>query len=224
MQTFTREGGGQTRVAIDDVVVAGMTARDEAAIRHHLAEMQALGVKMPESFPFFFRVSADFLTQAERIQVLGTDSSGEVEPVVVALDDGYWLTLGSDHTDRKVEAYSINVSKQMCPHPIGQQLWPLSEVAAHWDRLMIRSWTRRGGTRELYQEGPLALMRHPGDLMARHAKAGGRMAPGTALYCGTIGALAPLAHADAFEMELEDPVLARRIRHAYEVEALPVLL
>lgn len=223
MYAFSKDGAGPLPAVISDVVVAGMTASDEAAIRHHLEEMKALGVKMPQSFPFFFRVSVQTLTQAEAVQVLGTDSSGEVEPVVVALEDGLWLTVGSDHTDRKVEAYSINVSKQMCPHAIGRDLWRLAEVAAHWDRLMIRSWTVRGGRRELYQEGPLALMRHPEDLIRRYESAGKRLAPGTALYCGTIGAKGPLAHADAFEMELEDPVRGRRIGHRYAVEPLPVL-
>ena len=223
MLEFMREGLATVRVAIENIVVAGMTARDEAAIRHHLDEMAALGVRMPTEFPFFFRVSAGSLTQQARIQVLGRDSSGEVEPVVVALDDGLWLTVGSDHTDRKVEAYSINVSKQMCPHPIGKQLWRLAEVATHWDRLVVRSWTERAGGRELYQEGQLAVMRDPADLIARYERSGGRLSPGSVLYCGTLGAKGPLAHADAFEMELEDPVLGRRIAHRYAIEALPVL-
>jgi len=223
MHTFTREGAAPVTTAIANVVVAGMTARDEAAIRHHLEEMKQLGVRMPDAFPFFFRVSAGLLTQDERVQVIGTDSSGEVEPVIVALEDGLWLTVGSDHTDRKVEAYSINVSKQMCPHPIGRHLWRLADVAAHWDRLLVRSWTTRAGTRELYQEGPLALMRDPADLIGRYERSGVRLAPGSALFCGTIGAKGPLAHADLFETELEDPVRARRIGHRYAIEALPVL-
>ena len=143
--------------------------------------------------------------------------------MIVALEDGLWLTVGSDHTDRKVEAYSINVSKQMSPHPIGTHLWRLADVAAHWDRLIIRSWIMRAGTRELYQEGPLALMRDPADLIGRYERCGGRLAPCSALFCGTIGAKGPLAHADAFEMELEDPVRARRIAHRYAIDALPAL-
>jgi hypothetical protein len=52
MRTFARLGAGDVETTIANVVVAGMTARDEAAIRHHLDEMKDLGVKMPESFPF----------------------------------------------------------------------------------------------------------------------------------------------------------------------------
>ncbi len=30
---------------------------------------------------------------------------------------------GSDHTDRKVESYSVTVSKQMCDKPMASELW-----------------------------------------------------------------------------------------------------
>lgn len=220
MVRLEREGAGIAEVEIDDIVIGGMTALDEAAIHHHLEEMKAIGVKMPDTFPFFFRVSAGFLTQANKVQVLGTDSSGEVEAVVVSLDDGRWLTVGSDHTDRKVEAYSINVSKQMCPKAIGRRAWRFEEVSGHWDRLVIRSWTTTGGVRALYQEGPLASMRHPDDLTRRYLGGDGALKSGTVLFCGTIGALGPLVHSERFEMEIEDPVLGRRIGHYYDIEAL----
>ncbi|MCC7271398.1 MAG: DUF2848 domain-containing protein [Alphaproteobacteria bacterium] len=223
MLHFTREGAAPADVAIENIVVGGMTALDEAAIHHHLEEMRAIGVKMPDTFPFFFRISAGFLTQADRIQVLGTDSSGEVEAVVVSLDDGLWLTVGSDHTDRKVEAYSINVSKQMCPKIVGRSAWRFAEVSGHWDRLIIRSWTTQGGTRALYQEGTLGSMRHPDDLMPRYLGPGKPWPPRTVLFCGTIGAMGPLAHSDRFDMEIEDPVLGRKIAHGYAIEALPRL-
>jgi len=223
MLEFARDGAGPIRVDVTNVVIGGFTARDEAAIQHHVEEMRAIGVRSPDTFPVFFRTSAEFVTQADGIQVLGTDSSGEVEAVVVALEDGLWLTVGSDHTDRKVESYSINVSKQMCAKVIGRTLWRFSEVAGHWDRLMLRAWTTRDGTRMLYQEGPLALMRHANDLIQRHLGPGNRLEPGTVLFCGTLGANGPLVHSDRFEMEIEDPVLGRRIAHAYDIRALPVL-
>ena len=41
---------------------------------------------------------------------------------------------GSDHTDRKVESYSVTVSKQMCDKPIAPVLWDLDDVIGHWDQ------------------------------------------------------------------------------------------
>ena len=51
--------------------------------------------------------------------MLGPDTSGEVEPVVVALADGLWIGLGSDHTDRKAETMGIALSKQLCGKVMG---------------------------------------------------------------------------------------------------------
>jgi hypothetical protein len=42
------------------------------------------------------------------------------------------------------------------------------------------------------------------------------------MFCGTLAVKGGIRPADAFEMELEDPVLRRTIRHKYAVAALPV--
>src|SRR5919199_125752 len=94
----SRTGIEQRAIAVRDLVIAGWTGRDEAAIRHHIKELAAIGVPRPSSTPVFYRVSAANLTQDSRLVVLGGDTSGEVEPVIVAAEDGLWLGLGSDHT------------------------------------------------------------------------------------------------------------------------------
>ena len=48
-----------------------------------MEELAALGVARPSAVPLFYRVAAGQLTQSRRIQVLGPDSSGEAEPVLV---------------------------------------------------------------------------------------------------------------------------------------------
>ena len=47
-------------------------------------------------------------------------------------------------------------------------------------------------------------------------------APGTAMFCGTFGVEGGFRWADTFLMELEDPVLKRRIVHRYDITALPI--
>ena len=209
-------------IAIDTLIVAGWAGRDENAIRHHIEELAAIGVPRPSSVPVYYRVSADNLTQAERLVVLGPDSSGEVEPVVVSFADGLWLGLGSDHTDRKAETVGIALSKQMCGKPIGRTLWRLSDIEDHWDRLTLRAWATIDGQRVLYQNGELAALRTPRDLIERYPE-GAELAPGTAMFCGTLGAIGGIRPAARFEMELEDPVLGRHMRHAYDIECLPVV-
>jgi hypothetical protein len=223
MLTFTRHLGGksdQVTVEPHTLIVAGWTGRDEAALNHHIEELAAIGVPRPSSVPVFYRNAVNNVMQTGRLEVLGPDTSGEVEPVIVVLDDGRWLGLGSDHTDRKAETMGIALSKQLCGKVMGRALWRFDEITAHWDRIMIRAHAVIGGVRMLYQEGPLAAMRHPDDLIARYGKA---LAPGTIMFCGTLGAKGGIRPASRFEMELDDPVLKRRITHAYDVIDLPVI-
>jgi hypothetical protein len=207
---------------IDTLIIAGWTGRDRAALEHHIEELAALGVPRPSSVPVFYRTSVNGLTQTERLEVLGPDTSGEVEPVVVGLENGMWLGVGSDHTDRKAETIGIALSKQLCGKVVAGSLWRLADVADHWERLVIRSYATIEGQRKLYQEGSLTNMRNPADLLSLH-DGSTMLKPGTVMFCGTVGAIGGIRPASRFEMELEDPVLSRRIIHAYDVVALPVV-
>ncbi|HMO29231.1 DUF2848 domain-containing protein [Enterovirga sp.] len=225
MLTFERiskTGRDRISVEIENLIIAGWAGRDAAAIEHHIEELAALGIPRPSTTPVYYRVSAATLTQAERFVVLGPDSSGEVEPVVVSLADGLWVGLGSDHTDRKAEAVGIALSKQLCGKPVGRQLWRYEEVEGHWDQLVLRSFATIDGERVLYQESTVSSLRTPRDLIRKHTGTD-TLPPGTAMYCGTPGAIGGIRPGTRFEMELEDPVLGRTLRHAYDIEVLPVV-
>lgn len=206
----------------ETLVIAGWAGRDTAAIEHHIEELAELGVPRPSTTPVYYRVSAETLTQAGKLVVLGPDSSGEVEPIIVAMADGLWIGLGSDHTDRKAEAVGIALSKQLCGKPVGKQLWSYAEVEGHWDELTLRSWAIIDGTRTLYQESSVSSLRTPRDLMRRYANSG-TLPPGTLMFCGTPGAIGGIRPGTRFEMELSDPVLKRSLTHAYDVDVLPVV-
>jgi hypothetical protein len=225
MLAFARQSkSASSRIEIDPqaLIVAGWTGRDEAALRHHIEELAAIGVPRPSSVPVFYRIGTANLTQTPRLQVLGPDTSGEVEPVIVALDDRLWLGIGSDHTDRKAETMGIALSKQLCGKPLGHTLWPFDEVAGHWDRLILRAFATIDGERVAYQAGPLSAMRHPSELIEK-IQPGAALEPGTVVFCGTLGAIGGIRPAARFEMVLEDPVLSRSMSHAYDVEALAVV-
>jgi len=201
-------------------VIAGWTGRDVSALEKHIRELEALGVKRPKSTPIFYRVAAGLLTTGEAIEVLGDHSSGEVEFVLLALADGLWLTVGSDHTDRKAEAIGVSLSKQMCAKPIARTAWRYDEVLPHWERVVLRSFATRNGKRELYQEGSVAVMRTPDDLIKRYTGAGS-LPTGTGMFCGTLAVHGEIGPAERFEIELEDPVLGRKLAHAYAIKTLP---
>jgi hypothetical protein len=171
----------------------------------------------------FYRVGASLLTTAGVVDVIGTDSTGEVEFVVLNHDGDWWVGVGSDHTDRKAEAVGVTLSKQMCPKPLAPCLWKFEAAEPHWDDLILRSYAVSRGERTLYQEGPVSAMRHPRELIDLYcASSGALFDDGTAMFCGTLAVRDGIRWADSFEIELEDPVLKRKITHSYHCRALPI--
>lgn len=213
-------GSATIDVTVRECVVAGWAGRDLAAIEHHIDELAALGVPRPSAVPLYYRVGADRLTQQDTIEVVGDGSSGEAEVFVFSHRGLAYVSLASDHTDRRLETHSVALSKQLCPKPVARTAWPYGEVAPHWDELVLRAWIDEGGQRVLYQEGTLASLRHPLELVEGHF--GCDLIPeGSAMLCGTVAAIGGIRPASPFEMELFDPVHGRRIRHRYSMVMLP---
>ena len=208
-------------MSIEQAVIAGWTGRDPVARDKHIAELEALGIARPATTPIYYRCSARRLTTADIIEVCGADSSGEVEFVLIGWQGRIFVGLGSDHTDRKVESYSVTVSKQMCDKPMSPVLWELEEVIGHWDRMVLRSWAWFDGQRTLYQEGTLDAMLPVKELIDRGFGKSG-LPDGCAMFGGTFAAKGGIRPSVRFEYELEDPVLKRKITHAYDVIVLPV--
>jgi Protein of unknown function (DUF2848) len=223
--TFTIDAQGMTTpltLPIDQAVIAGWTGRDPVARDKHIAELEAIGIARPATTPIYYRVSVRRLTTEDSIEVSGGDSSGEVEFVLIGWQGRVFVGVGSDHTDRKVETYSVTVSKQMCDKVMAPLLWELEDVAGHWDQLILRSFAWIGGARVLYQEGTLDNMLSVAELVRRGFQ-DGKLPDGCAMFGGTFAAKGGIRPASRFEYELEDPVLKRCIRHAYDVIELPVL-
>ena len=207
---------------IDRAVIAGWTGRDPVARDKHIAELEAIGIARPASTPIYYRVAARRLTTADSIEVSGGETSGEVEFVLIGWQGRIFVGVGSDHTDRKVETYSVTVSKQMCDKPIASVLWEFEDVAGHWDRMILRAFAWIGGARVLYQEGTLDAMLPVAELV-RGCFGGAGLPDGCAMFGGTFAAKGGIRPASRFEFELEDPVLKRKIGHGYDVIELPVL-
>lgn len=214
-------------VALRQLVIAGWTGRDAAAIAHHIEELEAIGVPRPSSVPLYYRVGAGLLTQSDVIEALGPHSSGEAEPMLFFAAGEWWLTVASDHTDRQVETYSVAVSKQMCAKPVAATAWRWRDVAGHQDELQLRSRILEDGVWVDYQAGTFASIRPLAGLRdGIYAAEGGE--EGRFMTCGTLGAI-PNARGEgirpAAEMELEihDPRHGRRIVHRYAVRALEVV-
>lgn len=218
----TPTGTTHQDVTIAHCVIAGWTGRDKVALEKHIRELEELGVKRPASTPIFYRVSAQRLTTGDTIEVLGNASSGEAEYVLLQHGGKLWVGVGSDHTDREVETYGITVSKQICEKPLAPVFWPVDEVAPHWDSLVLRSFIVENGERKLYQEGKLAGMLSPEDLI-RNYSSGRGLSEGTMMFCGTFAAIGGIRPASRFDFELSDQTLGRTISHGYDSVSLPIL-
>jgi hypothetical protein len=220
-QTESLSGSRALEVEITSLVVAGWAGRDQHAIEHHIEELFAIGVPRPSSVPLYYRVAANQLTQASHIQVVGDQTSGEVETFVFQANGELYVGLASDHTDRKLETHSIALSKQVCAKPVAAGAWRYADVADYWDELVIRSFIQEGGERVLYQEGTLASLRSPLDLISGFTGGAARLPDGTGMLCGTVGAKGGIRPAPSFSMELFDPRRERTLSHSYDIEVLP---
>lgn len=209
---------GPVEIDLRALTIAGWTGRDAEGVAHHIEELAALGVPRPSATPLFYRVAPALLTQAAAIDALGTQTSGEVEPLLLRARGTLWLGLASDHTDRGLEATSVAHSKQVCGKPAATHLWAFASLAERLDALALRAWAREDGGWTLYQDGTLAAIRPLGELLEANP-----LAEGEAMLCGTLPAIGGVRPAAAWRMELHDPVADCSISLSYEVGALPVV-
>jgi hypothetical protein len=213
---------GSRRLAVDieTLVIAGWAGRDRQAREKHIAELEREGIPRPARTPEFYRVGANLLTTSGAIQVSGENSSGEIEAIVLKAADEVWVGIGSDHTDRKLEATSVVISKQACPKPVGAHLWRYAEVRDHWDDIEIRSFRYANGEPIAYQRGTLAANLNADELIERFEQHDERFSNGTLMFCGTIPAEGGIKFSPRFGMEMHDPIRDLYMRHAYDIFAL----
>ena len=223
---FRVEGGSPFEVQPSRLVVAGWTGRDTAAVEHHIEELAAIGVPRPSSVPLYYRLTRSLLTQVHALEMLGTASSGEAEPVLVRHAGRWWLTVGSDHTDRAAEVHSVAVSKQMCAKPLASSAWAWDEVAARADTITLRSEIYEGEHWVTYQQGPMAGLR-PLQSLIDGLPADVPVAEGLVLFCGTLAAVPRkdgVAIRPAVRMRVELLDGNRHIKHEYSVKSLPMVV
>lgn len=207
----------QTTLAIEQILLAGYTGRDRASVREHIAELESLGVMPPTRVPVVFEVAPEMLSTRQRVLVRTATTSGEAEFFLVHSDDGILVGVGSDHTDRALEAQDIVASKRACPKIASRTAWRIAEVEEHWDRLILRSWVTDGEGRRLYQEARLGVLMGLGDLIRELAGLGYTDLRGRIVFGGTVPTLGGLVYARHFDVELADPVNGRSIACGYDI-------
>lgn len=210
--SLTRPGTRPLRFQPERILVAGYTGRDTDAVAAYVESLAAKGIEPPEETPMVFRCGRDRLVTHYEIEVLGDETCGEIEFVLLVSEEGTYVTVGSDHTDRLLEEDSIAVSKQVTPKVVATDVWPLDDVVDHWDDLILRSWV---GDTELgpYQETGVDFFM---DLDTLFTHLDDPTRPGTVIFGGSVSSLkGGFDFSPVFRGELHDPVLDRSIFFEY---------
>jgi hypothetical protein len=209
------------------VVNAGYVGRDRATVQAHIDEMRHLGIPAPTSVPVFFMLTADNVSTADEIEVIGANSSGEVEYVLLLLDDDIFVGVGSDHTDRALEGASIGKSKQVCKNVVSTSVWRYRDLTDGWDGLELRSWVRSPETGEeiLYQQGALGTILSADELLGLvQSRIKDQHRDGLVIFSGTVPMVAgKIIYSTEFRCELRDPRTGRSLGCRYKAMPLQYL-
>ena len=209
------------------MVNAGYVGRDLQAVKAHIEELHREGIPPPSSVPIFFPVLSHNITTAKQIEVVGARTSGEAEFVLLLGGENILVGVGSDHTDRDLERYSIVKSKQVCQNVLSSEVWRYEEVESGWDDLLIQSWTKPTEAEDwiLYQKAVLSTIISAADLMDRvKSKLIDGQADGLVIFSGTIPMLTcQIIYGSSFRAELIDSRLGRRLTCEYKVLRLDYL-
>ncbi len=207
------------------MVNAGYVGRDQEAVREHIEELKKEGVPVPEETPALYPVASYLITTDDVLEVVDESTSGEAEFVLLLENGEIYVGVGSDHTDRNLEASSIIKSKQICPNVISSVVWPYEEVKAVWDKLVLRSWVGKGKKRLLYQEAKLFSIMSAEDIVSFvRSKVKDENLNGLVIYSGTVPSLTgQIIYGDSFEVELYNPQTSDSLRCRYGIRLLNYL-
>jgi hypothetical protein len=197
----------------------GYSGRNQEMVKKHIEELALEGIQPPPSVPMVYPVSNILVTQDEVIHVLGKKTSGEVEFVLLMNNQESFVTVGSDHTDRELEGYSIPYAKQATPKPVAKEAWLLGEVLNHWDELQLTCEIFINNQWEVYQNGNVTANLSVDDILEFANSKQAVNLGGTVLFCGTVPIEGgKFKFADAYRLTLHDPILGRSIHHEYSVQ------
>ena len=223
MDFVVDEGPGTRRLSMDirGTIRCGYTARDQEAVERQIENLKKSGVPEPPKTPMFYPTPPRGLTFSPVLYVDGSETSGEIEFVLLTHGNEIFVGIGSDHTDRHLERYDVMKARLVCPAVMSRQLWVFREIKEHFDAIEIRSWAVKGGEKVLYQESTLRHILAPEDLLGRVNEVVDGSLDGIAVFSGTPPLMAGnTILADRFEGELYDPYRKLRLTVGYDVRQL----
>lgn len=223
---FVIDGSPDKKIIFEvrKMINLGRTSRNPEDIMKHLEELKKAGIKVSPGIPSYNPKIRDRITTGNEIEVLpNSKTSGEVEYVLLfTSNSSFYVTVGSDQTDRELEKSNVVLSKQICLNVVSPKIWHYKDVKDHWDDLIMRAWIKKDGNRHLYQEGKLGEMLRPEELIEKvRLRVSGDLT-GAVVYSGTFPIIGgELSFSPYFEVELIDGHLKRQIQHVYNATPIP---
>ena len=218
-----RDGSGtQINFSARRVLMAGFTGRNQKISMRHVESCWPMALSRQKKIPSFYAVPNHLVSTMTELEVLGKNTSGEVEPVLLFHRGQRYLGVGSDHTDRELEKTSIAKSKVMCGKILAPEVWSYKEVKNGWDKLLLRSWIGHSRKKTIYQEAPLGAFLQPEKLvlLAQSYIRGGNL-DGTVLFLGTIPVVGSgLGFSANFSGELIDKARKQQLSFGYRIKPM----
>lgn len=213
-------GDEDITIEYDELLVIGYAGRNMKKTMEHIKELEErLGVAPPKKIPTIFECSHELLTQADTVKFVGDRTCGEVEYIIVLDNDKIYIGIGSDHTDRELEGNSVPKAKQICPKPIGKELWAYEEIKNHWDEIKLVSYQQTDGKEVFYQDGSLADILPVERILTELKERIGDI-NNSIIFSGTVPLLEGFVYGDNFKCMMIDNVLNRTLSLNYNVEII----
>ena len=147
----------------------------------------------------------DRITTNVEIQVVGGSTVPDAAIVLVGAGAGTLLSVASNHGNRDEP-----VNRLSCVKPLSRQAWRLSDIADHVAELKLRNFAINGDDNELIQQGTF------GDIFGSIEDD---------ILLGNIQLLTGFnldmeTRANNYKVEIEDPVLSRKLGFQYWVQEI----
>ncbi|MDY0393737.1 DUF2848 family protein [Virgibacillus halophilus] len=215
--------GEEAKLKINKAYCIGYSGRDKEKTWMHIKELTEIGVPEPNEVPSLYPVGVRTVTQFESIEVIGDQTSGEAEIVLIfgdSLREAY-ITVGSDHTDRSLETVDINKSKQVCDKPFAAKAWKIDSILQYWDQLVLSSEMMVNGQWCKYQENTISSiisLEEIKDFLEKKQVA----LTNSIVFSGTVPLLDGFKYGERFRAALFDPITNDTISIEYEVTDIAV--
>jgi hypothetical protein len=223
LEVQTSTGVEKLHLEIARTYCLGFTIKDTAKMDSHMDEVEKIGVRRPHTDqpPMIFPMATWSTVFGSEAEVQYRRTNGEVEIVTIDNNGELLVTVGSDHTDRKLEQVSIPWSKQVAPNVVAPVVWRWEDVKDHWDQVTMECWVVHEGKKIRYQHANVAEFWSPQEMRDGIR---GRVCEdkGPILFLsGTVVTDdGKFKYGTEWTLSLDDPVLNRRIEHTYHVVVL----